>query len=174
MGGVGSGGRRSGAGRKKKPTHLRAIDGGASHRGPGLDLGQAPAITESPCVDVPADLTLEELAVWQAWAPLAHEQRTLTPATVSNFVHLCALEVDRRELRARYVPARSPVTGELLALVVHDSDEELSFRKEHRALAKDIKAMMKDFKLAPFGKEILSYGKAEDADPLDAFTRKRG
>lgn len=175
MGGFGSGGARSGAGRKKKATHLRAIDGGADRRGSrSVDAQASTAIPDPVQVEPPADLSVAELAVWNELAPLAHAEHTLTPTTLGNFVHMCQAEVDRRELRARYTLQRKSATGELLPLLRMDSDEELSVRREHRALLKDIKAMMKDFKLAPFGKEILTPGAIAEADPLDAFTRKRG
>jgi hypothetical protein len=175
MGGFGSGGSRPGAGRKRKPTHLRAIDGGADRRGPRGDDDDAelpPA--DAAALEPPDDLSPEERAVWDAWAPLAIAERTLTPATLANFVQLCQAEVDRRHLRARYTLQRHGAGGELLPLLVMDSDEELSLRREHRTLLKDIHARMKDFKLAPFGKEILPSGQAAEEDPLDQFTRKRG
>jgi hypothetical protein len=175
MGGTGSGGARSGAGRKKKPTHLRAIDGGADHRTPTSTNDAMPAIAEPASIEPPADFARDELIVWNEWAPRAQAERTLTPTTLGSFVQLCQLEADRRELRGRYTARRSPVTGELLPLLVMGSDDELAIRREHRNLAKDINAKMKDFKLAPFGKEILpsGAGAAED-DPLDQFTRRRG
>lgn len=178
MGGHGSGGSRSGSGRKKKATHLRGIDGGAGRRGDDQvgDRDEAPATEPAP-IAPPKDLTPAELLVWTAWAPLAAIEGTLTASTLSAFVHLCEMEVDRRELRARYVPVRSSATGEVRSLLHMDRDEELSVRREHRTLLKDIKAAMKDFKLAPFGKELDGAGAANrqpDEDPLDAFTRRRG
>lgn len=175
MGGQGSGGSRPGAGRKKKPEHLRLIDGGADRRGPRPDdaAGAAPPADEAaPAIEAPAGLTDAELAVWNEWAPLAIAERTLTPATARAFAHLCELEADRREIRGRYLVGRKG-DGALLIL---QRKEELALRREHRTLAKDIKAALKDFKLAPFGKEIDGAGGAggELEDPLDAFTRKRG
>ena len=46
-------------------------------------------------------------------------------------------------------------------------------RREHRTLAKDIHARMKDFMIAPFGKDLGQADAGAGAiDPLDAFTRK--
>lgn len=170
MGGFGSGGARAGAGRKKKPTHLRGIDGGAGRRG---EIGDPPSIPIDPLMVVPpADLGPDERQVWDAWAPLAHHERTLAASTLSSFVLLCELEVDRRALRRRYITQRS-ATGEARALLHMGSDEEMAARREHRALSKDIKAMQKDFKIAPFGKELPPPGAgAADEDPLDQFTRR--
>lgn len=110
--------------------------------------------------------------MWDAWAPLAHQERTLTLSTLGSFVILCQLEVDRRALRGRYVTQRS-ADGEARALLYMGSEEEMAARREHRALTKDIKAMLKDFCIAPFGKELSGKGGgAREADPLDAFTRR--
>ena len=173
MGGFGSGGRRSGAGRKKKPTHLRGIDGGAGRRGgEGGDEPPAPLPGDASIVLPPDDLGPDERRVWDAWAPLAHQERTLGASTLSSFVLLCELEVDRRALRSRYITQRS-AAGDVKPLLYMGSEEEMAARREHRALSKDIKAMLKDFKIAPFGKELTSAGGRQvDEDPLDQFTRR--
>lgn len=172
MGGKGSGGRRPGAGRKKKPTHLRGIDGGAGRRGPAADRDTAAVAAAASLMDAPASLGPGELVIWLEWAPLAHAAGTLTPATLGNFVQLCQAEVDRRELRAQYT-IRRDAAGYPLALLVMGSKEELSVRREHRTLSKDIHARMKDFMIAPFGKELAPGDSGAGAiDPLDAFTRK--
>lgn len=172
MGGKGSGGRRIGSGRKKKPTHLRGIDGGAGRRGPAGDRDVDPVDVASALMDAPASLGPGECVIWQEWAPLAHAAGTLTPSTLGNFVQLCQAEVDRRELRDRYTIWRD-AEGTPLALLVMDAKEELSVRREHRTLSKDIHARMKDFLIAPFGKELVQADPGAGAiDPLDAFTRK--
>ena len=109
MGGPGSGGRRSGAGAKKKPSHLRGIDGGAGRRGgaPGAVLPPPPP-SELPPVSPPADLAPDERQVWDAWAPMAHQERTLTTSTLPAFELLCQLEVDRRSIRRRFWTAAGP------------------------------------------------------------------
>ncbi|HVL67189.1 MAG TPA: hypothetical protein VM364_07990 [Vicinamibacterales bacterium] len=180
MGGHGSGGRRAGAGRKKKAEHLRLIDGGAGRRGRRSTGDQAIGAEDAPAADAPVleppdTLLAEERAVWDEWAPLALAARTLTSTTLPNFVTLCELEADRRDLRGRYLRAKVKKTGEPLPLVFMEPDEELAFRREHRTLAKDIHSRCKDFAIAPFGKEIdAGAGAAAAADPLDAFTRRRG
>lgn len=175
MGGFGSGGSRSGAGRKKKASHLRGIDGGAGRR-PSSDGDAVPpaAVDDRQMLPAPDDVAGEVLMVWNKWAPRAHASGTLTAETVDNFVLLCLAEADRRELYRRYTGVRTGPNGELLPLIYINHEEDLSLRREHRTLLKDIHARMKDFKIAPFGKEILQPGAEAEADPLDAFTRKRG
>lgn len=179
MGGRGSGGHRQGAGRKKKPTHLRGIDGGAGRRGP-MDPPDGTAPPPPPVADVallepPAGLGVIEAGIWRAWAPIAHIAGTLTTSTAANFAHLCQLEADRQELRARYTWRRD-ATGDVVPLLVMDKKEELAIRREHRTLSKDIHARQKDFMIAPFGKELAPPGDpgAGEIDPLDRFTRKQG
>jgi hypothetical protein len=175
MGGFGSGGNRSGAGRKPKPKHMRLIDGGADRRGSASGGGeQPPPLPDAPAIAPPDDLSPEERAVWDLWAPAAQQERTLVPATVASFRLLCQLEVDRRSLRDRFTVSlhRSQGTGQPRALLYMGSEEEMAARREHRALARDIKAMLKDFRLGSFGKEIDGTGAAGGVvDPLDAYTR---
>lgn len=170
MGGFGSGGRRSGAGRKTKAAYLRAIDGGAGRRGDDQGAGaELSEPLEAPTFDVPAHFSDAERAVWEELLPLAIAEKTLTTSTLRSFVQLVEAEADRRDLRVRYLERK--VKPLVLGL-----DDDLALRREHRALLKDINARMKDFKLAPFGKEILAgagdAGGGTEADPLDAFTRR--
>lgn len=176
MGGFGSGGSRSGAGRRRKPKHLRLLDGGAGRRGddggePPIAGDDAPPSAPLP-LEPPTWLGEAQLVVWHAWAPLAHAEGTLVQATLENFVQLCALETDRRELWARY-QLQFDAKGQPRALLLMSAKEEMATRREHRTLAKDIHARMKDFKIAPFGKELASPGAGKaDEDPLDQFTRR--
>ena len=176
MGGKGSGGRRSGAGRRKKATHLRGIDGGAGRRGPmdpPAGAAPPPPVADVALLEPPAGLGAIESDIWRAWAPLAHAIGTLTAATAANFGQLCVLEADRRELWARYQRHLS-ASGEPRLLLQMDRKEELATRREHRTLAKDIHARMKDFMIAPFGKELAPPGEpgAGEIDPIDRFMRK--
>ncbi len=179
MGGFGSGGRRAGAGRKRKASHLRAIDGGAGRRGRTRDTeddneagaDQAPALPPAP----PAWLAPDERALWEALAPEAIAARTLTTSTAFAFGHLCQGIADMMELRARLKPARAAATGELLPLLFVDADEEQALRREHRMLWHEVAARCKDFCIAPFGKELAGLdGGGAKPDELDAWTRKRG
>lgn len=172
MGGFGSGGHRAGAGRKKNPTHLRAIDGGAGRRGSGdVDDGGGAA---EPTIEPPSDLSAEELAVWAEWAPLAIAEKTLTKATLGAFVHVIQLELECRDLD-RALGRRRAGDTEPRPLLVMYPKEKASMQRMRLMVRKELIARMKDFKLAPFGKEILAPGAGEDeGDALDAFTRKRG
>lgn len=157
---------------------MRVIDGGADRRDEpqaGAAAAGDGASADAPAAVLPPDyLTGGELEVWRELAPLAEAAQTLTLATRPAFAHLCQLEAERRELRARYGMRRDPETGVWRPLLVMDSAEELSTRREVRTLTKDIKAAMKDFAIAPFGKGVDGAGDVPEADPLDAFTRRRG
>lgn len=78
MGGIGSGGRRVGSGKK-------------GNRGVVLPHPSAPAPPGPPSdtFDPPATLRGKARAVWLELAPLAFEARTLTRATEASFVILC-------------------------------------------------------------------------------------
>lgn len=95
MGGIGSGGRRPGAGRKPKDAVARALDGGAGHRGKVLPHPSAPpAAVPVPVsvvdeADAPDYLTFEERQWWVRLRPHARAAGTLTPATESAFELLC-------------------------------------------------------------------------------------
>ncbi len=180
MGGPGSGGRRGGAGRKKKPTHLRGIDGGAGRRGPADppgaegELPPSAPVADAALLEPPAALRAAAGDVWLEWAPLALAAGTLVASVAANFAQLCMLEADRRELWARY-QMQLDVHGEPRPLLRMSAKEEMATRREHRTLAKDIHARMKDFMIAPFGKELATPDAgAGEVDPLDAFTRRRG
>src|SRR4051812_3438506 len=80
MGGVGSGGRRAGAGRKRKDPALKALGGNAGHRGRVLPhpsaAPSAPAATVAPPrvfdeADAPNDLSMDQRRIWMELAPIA-------------------------------------------------------------------------------------------------------
>src|SRR4051812_42083740 len=86
------GGRRPGAGRKPKPAHLRAIDGGAGHR-PVLTgvptTNPSTAIAQIEEFDAPDSLPADARAVWLLLAPHAFKARTLVRRTAYQFELLC-------------------------------------------------------------------------------------
>lgn len=174
MGGPGSGGRRAGAGRKKKPEAWRVIDGGADRRGPRPEGDvQAPA-EDATVVIAPADLLPAERVVWTEWAPLAMTEKTLTKSTLAAFLHVVQLEVECRELDAA-LGIRRGTDVEPRPLLVMSPKERAGLQRLRLMVRKELAARLKDFKLAPFGKELLPGGAGEgEVDPLDAFTRKRG
>jgi len=170
MGGFGRGGRRAGAGRKKKAQHLRLIDGGAGRRG---DDGVPPDVSTpaSPvAVEPPGYMTEAALAIWRDWASDAYDAGTLTATTRHSFAEFCQLVVVCRELLARF-QVSIDATGQPRALLHMSEKQEMAVRREYRNLSKEMHLRMKDFRLAPFGKELVPAGAAPAADPLDAFAR---
>jgi hypothetical protein len=151
MGGVGSGGRRPGAGRKPKSAELRVLDGNASHRKrKAADVVQHPsAPTEPPPpalpkldeADAPNELDFEERAVWLELAPHAIANGTLTTATALGFRMLCR-NVALEKQYARSVNDRGTAN--------------------HRGLIQRIDAELLRFNLAPCGKPV---GQPETAKP---------
>ena len=145
------GGRRPGAGRKPKPTHLRGLDGGAGKRGP---VPSSPSATAAVDVfDPPASVTDAALAVWQELAPHAFAARTLTRATTAAFIMLCRNVVAERTL------ANGAAGG-----------------SDHRGMGKLVDAELLRFALAPCGKAIYepeTPAKATPTNPLARFTQRR-
>lgn len=159
------GGRRSGAGRKPKSSVLALVTHARSHRGQDdLPPHAGPAALR---VEPPPDLPTAERKIWDEWAPSAIAAGTLVAATIGAFVALCELEADRRELRARVVPQ-----GAQPRLPAWDN--ELGVRREVRALALAVRAGLKDFCIAPFGKEVITDSRSlEQDDPLARFLRRQ-
>src|SRR4051812_21085118 len=81
------GGARAGAGRKPNRPAMYVVDGGAP---PSEAAGSAA---------IPNDLPADQALVWQKWAPLATERRTLTAQTVPAFTLLCELEAEKRAVK---------------------------------------------------------------------------
>lgn len=167
MGGFGSGGHRRGAGRKPKERPFRLIDGGADRRGGG----EPPELPPDPPlpVDPPADLSEASLAIWREWAPQACAAGTLIPTTRDAFGELCRLAVECRELHARF-QVHVGGDGQPRALLRMSFKEEMATRRLYLNLSKEMHLRMKDFRLAPFGKELVPAGGATaPADPLAEF-----
>jgi hypothetical protein len=139
------GGRRPGAGRKPKPSNLRILDGGASHR----SKAEAPAEPIETAIDPPDGDVLaapkhltepDAIAVWNELAPLARDARTLTKATTRSLSMLCRLIP--LELKLAQLAAGGP---------------------EHRGVLQRVNALMLQFNLTPCGKALY-----EPAKPLEA------
>ena len=141
MGGRGSGGIRTGAGRKSKAPALKALHGTASLKDKRAAL---PAVDE---FDAPDDLTRDERLVWLKLAPLAFRARTLTRATEDSFSDLCRNRVLMLEL---------------------GRDVEKRGGADHRGIVQRVQSQMKDFQLSPFGKPLID-DKPQDADPFATF-----
>ena len=143
------GGARIGAGRKPKHAlELVATGNPGRHRsvstGPG-DAVPAPIVTFAP----PADLSVDERAVWQQLAPQAFAARTLTPATAFAFellVRNVVLERERAKASAGSV--------------------------DHRGLVRLVENALAAFSLRPFGKPIYEAAPPQPQNPLDKFLRR--
>lgn len=139
MGGIGSGGRRPGSGRKPKSEAARALDGNAGHRGRVLQhpkAAEVPAPAPLPVVDetdAPNDLNTEERLVWLELAPHALANGTLTKATSLAFRLLC----------------KNVVLERLYAASVNDRGGA-----NHRGMIQRIDAELLRFNLAPCGKRL--------------------
>lgn len=143
MGGQGSGGLRTGAGRKSKRLAEKVLAGTASkqQRQAGAKL---PVVEE---FDAPNDLTTEERLVWMRLAPSAFAARTLTKATEYQFVMLCRNIVLERRIAA---------------------NEELVGGANHRGIIQRVDAELARFMLAPMGKPIVD-AVEKPVDPFSEF-----
>lgn len=153
MGGVGSGGRRPGAGRKPKSAEARALDGNARQRGKVLQHPNAaepppPALPKLDEADAPNDFNHEERCVWLELAPFAMKNGTLTPATALGFRMLC----------------RNIVLERAYATSVMDRGGA-----NHRGLIQRIDSELLRFNLAPCGKPVAGAEPQKPAiDPIRA------
>jgi hypothetical protein len=96
----GHGGRRPGAGRKRKADVLRFTAAvGSHHRQPAPNPEAMVADLEH--FDPPADLPEDVCKVWLMLAPLAFKRRTLTRTTEFSFERLCQNLVLTAELEMR-------------------------------------------------------------------------
>ena len=152
MGGKGSGGRRVGAGAKRKDQALRALDGNASHRGRVLSHPSAPVVpplgpTAADIVvdeaHAPDTLTIDERRVWLKLAPLAIQKGTLTPFNEQAFEMLCKNIVGERALRL--TDPYSP---------------------NHRGMIQRVDVELGDFGLRAFGKAAAGESSKPAVDPM--------
>jgi hypothetical protein len=153
VGGKGSGGRRTGSGRKGQSDLERAIGGDAGHRGTLLHHPSSTAVEPVEIFDPPKSLRGKARAVWHELAPLAFEARTLTRATEVAFVILC-----------RYVALERAMAGRKYG----------AGGANHRGMIQRVDAELTKFCLSPFGKPLYAARQAAAANPLDRFTKKAG
>lgn len=157
MGGIGSGGARPGAGRKRKSEEARALDGNAGHKAKILQHPNAPEAQPLPPlpvltdVDVPPELIGDERMVWLELAPFALQNRTLTPATALGFRMLCRnVALERNYSRS-----------------VNDRGGA-----NHRGLIQRIDAELIRFNLAPCGKPLGIAGTGVGKPAVDPLKNK--
>jgi len=151
------GGRRVGAGRKKKTPEERLIDGNAGHRGRLLPHPSVPAASVTPAAveefDAPNDLTMDERHVWLELAPFAFKNGTLTKTSALAFRLLCRNVVLERDY-AKSVQERGGAS--------------------HRGMIQRVDAELDAFALRPTGKPMAE-PVAKPLNPLEKFlNRKRG
>jgi hypothetical protein len=99
----------------------------------------------------PADLTAAEKAVWCAYAPLAIEQQTLTPATAVGFRELCTQYVMTHVI----ADAINAPTNEVSVFARAD------YLKLYTKYAQRLDATLARFKLTAFGKPVDGAGKRQ-------------
>jgi hypothetical protein len=144
MGGRGSGGLRTGAGRKSKQVAQKILEGAASLAERRQHAASVPKVDE---FDAPNDLTTEERNVWLRLAPHAFKARTLTAATEYQFVMLC----------------RNILLERLIAV-----DVEQIGGANHRGIIQRIDAELARFCLAPMGKPLIDDA-PKVVDPFEEF-----
>jgi hypothetical protein len=151
MGGVGSGGARSGTGPKPRGGGLVGLAGG---KRPAAVPSAAAA--ESDPVARPVALSHKETAQWDDLAPHAIEHGTLVPSTVAAFVLLCKLQVMADEMYERLL-------AEGFTFVKHVPDSDGGMHEEpkahplvsqHRNTVQRIESLMVKFKIAPMGRPV--------------------
>jgi hypothetical protein len=147
---AGWGGRRPGAGAKKKAERIREMTGQVLAHPSSAGINTAPPPVEE--FDAPDDLTMDERRVWLELAPHAFAARTLTKATALGFRMMCRNIVLERQLA--------------------ESAERAT--ASHRGLIQRIDAELLRFSLAPCGKpmEVAAPHQAAPVSPLQRFLKK--
>jgi hypothetical protein len=119
----------------------------------------------------PKGLPAGQATVWAMLAPLALEQRTLTPATAFAFQELCEAIVLKRDVLA-VIEADGLMSNRLATKMDPDGGGQQVFEsKAHPLIAKwtallvRVEAGLTRFRLAPMGKEI-----APVEETVDAFS----
>lgn len=140
------GGRRIGAGRKRKSMGEGLGARVLAHPSvPTLPTTNGPIEVEE--FDAPDDLGPDDRAVWLKQAPHAFKNRTLTRATALSFERYCKVVVlERNEAKS------SGVGG-----------------SNHRGLLKQINSYELQFMLTPAGKPMLEAAPIQKQDDDDAF-----
>jgi hypothetical protein len=137
----GWGGARIGAGRKPRSRAFALVP----RPRPAPPPSARPA--DEDLAIPPADLPADQMAIWRAYAPLAIERHTLTPATVPAFRLLCELDVQKA------------VVGRLV------DKGALGGLRTFMQLSRQVEALLARFALAPFGKPIEDAAAAPAANP---------
>ena len=165
MGGKGSGGVRSGAGRKPHSAKILNLHGGRSAKG----VKRAQEAAEAVPVVVPETLEAEIAAVWADLAPHATTAGTLIPSMVPAFLRLCRAVVKH----ARWEAQIATDGDTYMKVTIDGAGTEHTEVKAHPLIGKSqtldnqIRGWFKDFGINPFGKPLTAPAKAED--PFEEF-----
>jgi hypothetical protein len=198
MGGRGSGGRRTGSGRKKLTDLERAIGGNAGKRGVVLQhpnsTANSTAIAPVKTFDAPpelqgnaddlATLTAELAFLQQATGPgdpnpqIAELQSRLAEQTVRAQALAVWHELAPQAFAERTLtPATAAAFVMLCRAVVGErtlsASPSSAFGANHRGLMHRVATWMKDFAIAPLGKPLYAAQPEAPANPLDRFTKTR-
>jgi hypothetical protein len=151
MGGLGSGGARSGSGPKPRGKGLVGLTGGK-----GADTAQAADVAKDENVVCPVALSVKEVAHWDDLARHAVEHGTLVPSTVAAFVLLCKLQVMADEMYATlleqgFTYLKHTVDG---SGKEHEELKAHPLVSQHRNTVQRIESLMVKFKIAPMGKPV--------------------
>jgi hypothetical protein len=168
MGGKGSGGARTGAGRPPKDAREKALAGWAGKRGTKAEHDAA--ITRAnqplPVMSPPADLPADQRAVWLELAPHAAAQRTLTDDMALAFRDLCEAITLKRRMLATIED--DGLTYQRRTVKVEREDADVELRTEeceikahpllthHRGLMQRVEVGLLRFRLSPVGKEVVT------------------
>lgn len=150
-----SGGARIGAGRKPKPKPFVVYRRGDE---PSTDVGEVtsaePAVMGEVSVLPPEDLPADQKAVWQQYAQLAMDRRTLVPQTVPAFLEFCELMAEKRAVKRTidhdgrtYLKVTVDGSGQ-----EHQELKAHPLKADYAKLAKSVESYLLKFMLAPFGK----------------------
>lgn len=166
MGGIGSGGRRVGAGRKRKDQAAKVLHGTASlHERNAVAGGSSSAAAPIEVVYPPADLAADELRVWNEYAPHAQASRTLTTSTAGAFRKMCEVIVDVEEMRRQ-------IKADGLTVSTAKGPKAHPLLTQMRGLQQRMATYMKDFMIAPIGRSLVDKPTAED--PFSDFDDESG
>ncbi|HAM57585.1 MAG TPA: hypothetical protein DCQ64_20110 [Candidatus Rokubacteria bacterium] len=149
MGGKGSGGRRVGAGRKRKDNVLAFTQGSRQRTGAGAALPVAEA------VEPPKTLSAAERLVWDELAPRAVALLTLTPSTKWSFVDLVRARVNRDDCHLQ-------IATDGWVITVLGEKKKHPLEPALRGWEQRVEAGMARFSLAPMGKAVAAPAKPED------------
>jgi hypothetical protein len=155
MGGRGSGGARTGSGRKSKDAETAQLHGSKQRSAPKTPQG--PAFELLPA---PKGMGEAQRKVWDDLAPHACAQRTLTRATAEAFAQLCGRVVLLRKMEAQIdadgimstkVSLQMDETGGGLQAVEKKANDLLT---KCMTMMQRVDQGMLRFRLSPMGKEL--------------------